>query len=96
VRLQALVGSLAVKEAVGTYPHFARYCFDRMCGLHRAAFWEPQGYFNLMLARAAKAEKRRLRKLEEWRRGELERTPYALLDDPPEELRRPVKRPQRR
>jgi hypothetical protein len=55
------------------------------------AFWETQGWENLVRARAAKAEKRRLRKLEEWKQAELRRTPYALLDDPPEELR-PVKR----
>jgi hypothetical protein len=58
-----------------------------MCGLHRAAFGETQGWENLVRARAAKAEKRRLRLLEEWKREELRRTPFALLDDPPEELR---------
>ena len=41
----------------------------------------------MVRARAAKAEKRRLRLLEEWKREELRRTPFALLDDPPEELR---------
>jgi hypothetical protein len=58
---------------------------------------------NLVVARAAKAEKRRLRKLEEWKREELRRTPFALLNDPPEELRpkgatrldTPVKLPRR-
>jgi len=38
-------------------------------------------------ARAALANKVRLRRLEEWKREELRRTPFALLDDPPEELR---------
>ena len=28
-----------------------------------------------------------LRKHEEWKQQELKRTPYAVLDDPPEELR---------
>ena len=40
-----------------------------------------------MLARAALANKVRLRRLEEWKREELRRTPFALLDDPPEELK---------
>ena len=40
-----------------------------------------------MLARDAKAERRRLRLLEEWKRKELRRTPFAILDDPPDELR---------
>ena len=40
-----------------------------------------------MLARAAKANKRRLRLLEEWKRKELQRTPFAILDEPPGELR---------
>jgi hypothetical protein len=31
---------------------------------------------------AAKAEKRRRRRLEEWEREELRRTPFAPLDDP--------------
>ena len=33
------------------------------------------------------ANKVRRRRLEEWKREELRRTPFALLDDPPEELR---------
>jgi hypothetical protein len=56
-------------------------------GPKRAAFWRQLGFPNLVRARAAKAEKRRLRLLEEWKRDELRRTPFALLDDPPEELR---------
>jgi hypothetical protein len=44
-------------------------------------------------ARAALADKVRLRRLEEWKREELRRTPFALLDDPPPELC-PVKRPR--
>jgi len=45
-----------------------------------------------VLARAAKAEKRRQRKLEEWKREELRRTPFALLDNPPPELAPPWSR----
>jgi hypothetical protein len=45
------------------------------------------GFPNLVLARDAKAERRRLRLLEEWKRKELRRTPFAILDDPPDELR---------
>ena len=41
----------------------------------------------MVRARAAKAEKRRLRLLEEWKREELRRTPFAILDEPPAELR---------
>ena len=41
----------------------------------------------MVLARAAKAEKRRLRLLEEWKREEWQRTPFAILDEPPDELR---------
>jgi hypothetical protein len=36
-----------------------------------------------VLARAAKADKRRLRLLEEWKREELKRSPFALLDEVP-------------
>ena len=50
----------------------------------------------MVLARAAKAEKRRQRKLEEWRREELKRTPFALLDEPPAELAMSKKRPRKR
>jgi hypothetical protein len=39
-----------------------------------------QGYPNLVLARAAKAKKREKRLLEEWKREELKRTPFALVD----------------
>ena len=70
--------------------------FNRMCGLHRAAFWATQGFPNLERARAAKAEKRRQRKLEEWRREELKRTPFALLDEPPAELAMSKKQPRKR
>jgi hypothetical protein len=44
----------------------------------------------LVRARAAEANKRRLRLLEEWKREELQRTPFAILDEPPGE-RRPKK-----
>jgi len=52
-----------------------------------AAFWRSLGFPNLVLARDPKADMRRLRRLEEWKREELRRTPFALLDDPPEEFR---------
>jgi hypothetical protein len=56
-------------------------------GPKRAAFWRALGFPNLVRARAALANKVRRRRLEEWKREELRRTPFALLDDPPEELR---------
>lgn len=59
---------------------------NRLHGLARARFWRSLGFPNLVLARAAKAEKRRPRKLEEWKQEELRRTPIALLDKPPPEL----------
>jgi hypothetical protein len=68
-------------------PQLARHMFNRLCGLHRAAFWREQGFPNLVRARAALANKVRMRRLEEWKRKELQRTPFAILDDPPEELR---------
>ena len=52
------------------------------------------GFPNLVRARAALANKVRLRRLEEWKREELQRTPFAILDEPPPELF-PVKRPRR-
>jgi len=67
---------------------------NRLGGLHRAAFWRSLGFPNLVRARDAKAEKRRQRRLEEWKQQELKRTPFALLDDPPPEVS-PVKRPLR-
>jgi hypothetical protein len=76
-------------------PHFARYSFNRMCGLHRAAFWATQDFPNLVRTRAAMARKREQRKLEEWQREELKRTPFAILDEPPPELAA-VKRPHPR
>ena len=60
----------------------------------RAAFWRKLGFPNLVRARAAKANKRRLRLLEEWEREELKRTPFAILDEPPPESSL-VKRPRR-
>ena len=63
-------------------------------GPKRAVFWRALGFPNLVLARAAKAEKRRLRRLEEWKWEELKRTPFAILDEPPPELSQ-VKRPRR-
>jgi len=89
-----LIGSLLIRGRF--HPHFARQMFNRMCGLHRAAFWATQDFPNLERARAAKAEKRRQRKLEEWRREELKRTPFALLDEPPAELAMSKKQPRKR
>jgi hypothetical protein len=40
----------------------------------------------LVRARAALADKVKLRLLEEWKREELKRTPFAILDGPPPEL----------
>jgi hypothetical protein len=62
-------------------------------GPKRAAFWRALGFPNLVRARAALANKVRLRRLEEWKREELKRTPFAILDEPPPELS-PVKRPR--
>ena len=62
-------------------------------GLRRAAFWRKLGFPNLVRARAALANKVRLHRLEEWKREELKRTPFAILDEPPPELS-PVKRPR--
>jgi hypothetical protein len=55
--------------------------------LSRARFWRSLGFPNLVCARAAKADNRRLRLLEEWKRKELQRAPFAILDEPPGELR---------
>jgi len=41
------------------------------------------GFSTPVLARAAKANKRRLRLLEEYKRKELQRTPLAILDETP-------------
>jgi hypothetical protein len=40
-----------------------------------------------VLARAAKAKKREERLASEWKREELRRTPFAILEQPPGELR---------
>jgi len=48
------------------------------------------GFPNPVLARAAKANKRRVRPLEQGKQEELRRTPFAILDEPPGELR-PIK-----
>jgi hypothetical protein len=58
-------------------------------GLHRAVFWRSLGFPNLVHTRAAKANKRRLRLLEEWKRRELQRTPFAIPDEAPDELTLP-------
>ena len=58
------------------------------CGRKRAAFLRKLVLPTLVRARAAEANKRRLRLLEEWKREELQRTPFAILDErPPGELR---------
>ena len=64
---------------------------NRLGGLHRAAFWRELGFPNLVRARAALANKVRLRRLEQWKQEELRRTRFAILDEPPPELA-PVKR----
>ena len=63
-------------------------------GPKRAAFWRALGFPNLVRARAGLANKVRQRQLEERKREELRRTPFAILDEPPPELF-PVKRPPR-
>lgn len=45
----------------------ARYARSQRHGLNRAAFWRSLGFPNCVLARAAKAEKARLKKLAETR-----------------------------
>jgi hypothetical protein len=60
---------------------------NRWKGQHRAAFWRKRGFPDLVRARPALANKVRLRRLEEWKREELRRTPFAILDEPPAELR---------
>ena len=62
-------------------------CRNIGSGRKRAAFWRSLGFPNLMLARAAKANKRGLRLLEEWKQKQLQRTPFAILDEQPSELR---------
>jgi len=56
-------------------------------GPKRAALWRALGFPNLVRARAALANKVRQQRLEEWKREELRRTPFAILDEPPGELR---------
>ena len=60
---------------------------NRLKGQHRAAFWRKLGFPNLVRARTALANKVRLRRLEEWKREELRRAPFAILAEPPAELR---------
>jgi len=60
---------------------------NRWKGRRGAAFWRQLGFPNLLLARAALANKVRRRRLEEWKREELRRTPFAILNEPPDELR---------
>ena len=62
-------------------------CRNIGSGRKRAGFWRALGFPNLVLARAALANKVRLRRLEEWKREQLRRTPFAILDEPPAELR---------
>jgi hypothetical protein len=73
-------------------PEGARRAFNRLCGLHRAAFWRELGFPNLVLARAALARKvAKSKALEQARLF----SPFAILDEAeqyvePAELR-PVK-----
>jgi hypothetical protein len=62
-------------------PQLARRMFNRMCGLHRAAFWREQGFPNCARARAVWRKQRHELLLEQWKREEQRRTPFAVLDD---------------
>lgn len=57
------------------YPEAARRAFNRLCGLHRAAYWRELGFPNLVRARTAWA-----RIGEQRRKQEAARlfSPYAI------------------
>jgi len=55
-----------------------------LAGHRRADFWRTLGFPNLVLAREARWKGH---KLEQWKQAERERTPFAILDDVPAELR---------
>jgi len=54
-----------------------------MCGLNRAAFWREQGFPNCALARAVWRRRCHQLLIEQWKREEKLRTPFATLADPP-------------
>jgi hypothetical protein len=54
---------------------------NRWKGRRRAAFLRKQGFPNCALARAAWARMREQRQLEDWKREELQRTPFAIPDE---------------
>src|SRR5215831_20012724 len=76
-------------------PIVARQLFDRMCGLHRAAFWREQGFPNLVRARAAMAKIREQRRREEAAR---QFSQFAIKGERYEDLLPPAKpsRPRRK
>ena len=51
--------------------------------LPRSPSWRSLRFPDLVLARAAKTNQRRLRLLDEWKWKESQRTPFAILDEPP-------------
>ena len=63
--------------------HIARQLRCRLGGLHRAAFWRRQGFPNCARARAAWKRERHQLLIEQWKREELQRTRYAMFEDPP-------------
>jgi hypothetical protein len=52
-------------------------------GQHRAAYWRELGFPNCERARAAWRRQRHELLLEQWKREELRRSPFVLLNDPP-------------
>jgi hypothetical protein len=73
-------GALTPSLALGGRARAARpgsACGAQPAWRAAAAFWRSLGFPNLVGARVAKANKRRLRLLEEWKRKELQRTPGA-------------------
>ena len=64
-------------------PPGARQLRCRLQGLHRAAFWRRQGFPNCARARAAWKRERHQLLIEQWKREELQRTRYAMFEDPP-------------
>ena len=73
-------------------PKAARAAFQKMCSLHRNAFWRSIGFPNLIRARAVYAENCKQRRIEKWKQEERRRTPFAdFLDIPPGVLK-PKKR----
>ena len=63
--------------------HNALSMLNKWKGRRRAAFWRQQGFPNCALARAAWCRQRGKLLLEQWKREELKRSPFALLDEVP-------------